>query len=218
MFYQCILSKRCFPSTLSVHTQYKSKQITPQPAKFKLKLNKQNLNYGMHFFLSLKLYQRRSKFSGEGCPPDPLLYHMVRTLWARELYLPSLPPPPNYILPFCPHPRPKSWKKPCGRLNNKCASLYSLMIIKFLQLTIIIYLKWWRFAFLTTLIDNNLSDVSTGCSSPPLVETSDKLLSIKVVKNENLHYFMSTGTTEKSLHYYLPWNCISSDEVLNNQT
>ena len=52
------------------------------------------------------------------------------------------------------------------------------------------------------VLDNfNLSDVSTRCSSPPqgglegglehLVETSDKLLSTKVVKNENLHHFMT---------------------------
>ena len=52
-----------------------------------------------------------------------------------------------------------------------------------------------RFSFLTTLVGNNLSNISTRCASPPqgelehLVETSDKLLPTEVVKKENLSSF-----------------------------
>ena len=53
-----------------------------------------------------------------------------------------------------------------------------------------------RFSFLTTSVDNNLSDVSTGCSSPPLCGIS--CYQLKLSRKRTFHHLLSTGATEKS--------------------
>ena len=55
---------------------------------------------------------------------------------------------------------------------------------------------------MTTLVGN----ISTRCSTPPQLTT-------KVVKKENLHHFMSTGATEKSLHLR-PYGLFCFDEQM----